>query len=119
MDKKELIKQYKQTVPPMGIYQIRCLTNNKIFIGSTKNLHGKQNSYEFQLKAGTHMNKSLQQDYKALGSSNFVFEILDTLPPNDDLKYDYTEDLAALEDLWLQKLARYSPEVGYNKPKMV
>jgi RHS repeat-associated protein len=34
MNKKEMIKQYKQTVLPMGIYRIKNTRNGKIFIGS-------------------------------------------------------------------------------------
>ena len=41
IDKKELKKQYKQTLQPMGVYQIKNLVNGKIFIGSVKNLPGK------------------------------------------------------------------------------
>ena len=52
IDKKELKKQYKQTLPKMGIYQIRNLVNGKIFVGRSKELAGKFNSSKFQLKAG-------------------------------------------------------------------
>jgi len=31
--KKELREEYKQTHTPMGIYQIRNLTNDKVFVG--------------------------------------------------------------------------------------
>jgi hypothetical protein len=41
MDKKQLIKDYKRTIQPMGVYQIKNLVSGKIFIGSGKNLHGK------------------------------------------------------------------------------
>jgi hypothetical protein len=33
-----------------------------------------------------------------------VFEVLDTLSSSDDAAYDPTNDLAALEDMWLEKL---------------
>ena len=64
IDKKELKKQYKQTLQPMGIYQIKNLVNGKIFIGSAKNLPGKLNSVKFQLENGSHMNSELQKDFK-------------------------------------------------------
>jgi len=115
MNRKELIRQYKQTIPSMGVYQIRCTLNQKVFVGSTKNLHGKKNSYHFQLDMGSHMNKALQQEYNVYGSESFVFEVLDTVTPKDDLKYDYSEDLATLESLWLQKLEPYGTK-GYNNP---
>lgn len=116
IDKKELKKQYKQTLPPMGIYQIKNLINGKIFIGSSKNLHGKSNSYKFQLNSGLHINRDLQEDYIKYGEQNFTFEILDTLEPKDDPAYKYDEDLKTLEDLWLEKLQPFD-EKGYNKIK--
>ena len=116
LNKKELKKKYLETMPPMGIYQIRNLSNGKIFIGNSKNLHGKSNSFKFQLNAGLHVNKALQDDYTLLGEENFVFEILDRLEPKEDLSYNYSEDLDTLEELWMEKLQPYG-EKGYNKPK--
>ncbi|MCX6174164.1 MAG: GIY-YIG nuclease family protein [Ignavibacteriales bacterium] len=116
IDKKEMKKQYKQTLPFMGIYQIKNFINGKIFIGNSKNLHGKSNSYKFQLNSGLHINRDLQEDYIKYGEQNFTFEILDTLEPKDDPAYKYDDDLKTLEDLWLEKLQPFG-EKGYNKFK--
>ena len=116
IDKKELKKQYMQTLPPMGIYQIKNLINWKIFIGYSKNLHGKSNSYKFQLNSGLHINRELQEDYIKYGEENFSFEVLDTLEPKDDPAYQYDDDLKTLEDLWIEKLQPFG-EKGYNKIK--
>jgi group I intron endonuclease len=114
-DKRELKKQYKQTLPPMGIYQIRNLTNGKIFVGSSKNLTGKFNSYKFQLDLGSHINRELQKDYSKFGEKNFAFEIIDDLDPKEGVAYDYTDDLIALEELWIEKLQPFGAK-GYNTP---
>ena len=116
IDKKELKKQYKQTLPPIGVYQIRNLANGKIFIGSSKNLNGKSNSFRFQLSAGLHINRQLQTDYTQFGEENFVFEVLDYLEPKEYLAYDFTSDLTTLEELWIEKLQPFG-EKGYNKLK--
>jgi GIY-YIG catalytic domain len=118
MDRKELKKQYKGTVQPMGIYQIRNIVNGKILIGSSKNLKGKENSFkfmfQFQQNPGHHINKKFFDEYSKYGAENFVFEILDQLEPKDDPAYDYTGDLKVLEELWLEKLRPYG-ENGYNE----
>jgi group I intron endonuclease len=115
MDKKELKKQYKQTLTQMGVYQIKNLVNGKIFIGSAKNLPGKLNSNKFQLEHKSHINHELQKDYIELGEKNFVFELLDELEPKEeDPAYDYTRDLKALENMWLEKLQPFGDK-GYNK----
>ena len=116
MNKKEKIKQYKQTIPLMGIYQIKNKKNGKIYIGSANDLHGIINRYKFQLKNGSHFNKELQKDYNELGEKSFTFEILDFLTPKEDVNYDYTEDLKILEKMWLEKLQPYD-EKGYNNKK--
>lgn len=113
MDRREIIKQYKQTVQPMGIYQIKNLRNGRIFIGSAKNLQGKLNSHKFQLKNGLHRNKEMQKEYDEVGEEGFSFKILDSLKPKEDLNYDYTEELKLLEEMWLEKLQPYN-EKGYN-----
>ncbi len=118
IDKKELKKQYKRTLPPMGIYQVKNLVNGKIFIGKSKNVRGKINGSKFQLEQNTHVNKLLQEDYINYGADNFSFEIIDYLEPKDELNYDYSEDLNTLEEMWLEKLQPYG-EKGYNKEKTV
>lgn len=114
IDKKELKKNYKQTKQPMGIYIVKNLINNKILIGSSKNLPGRINRFRFGLKYGTESNRELLVDYKQAGEENFSFDILDELKPNSDPDYDYTEDLKVLEELWIEKLQPFG-EKGYNK----
>jgi hypothetical protein len=115
-NKKELRNEYKQTHTPMGIYQIRNLANDKVFVGSALNLPGILNSNKIQLKAGTHHNKKLQADWNEFGSESFVFEALDELAASAGSDVDYRAELAFLEDLWLEKLAPYG-ERGYNEKK--
>ena len=113
-DKKELKKQYKAVPPKMGIFQIKNLTNGKIFIGRGMNVQGKINSSRFQLEQGSHPNSELQKDFKLLGGKNFSFEVVDYLDPKkDDMNYDYNDDLKLLEEMWLEKLQPYDDK-GYN-----
>jgi len=114
--KEELKREYKQNHPPMGIYQIRNLTNEKIFVGSSLNLPGIFNRDKFALQMGGHSNKALQVEWNEFGSDNFAFEILDEIEAKEAPGYDYRKDLAFLEELWLEKLHPYD-ERGYNKKK--
>ena len=113
MNRKELTNEYKKTIQPMGIYQIKNMINGKILIGSSKDLKGIINRNKFQLKNGLHMNKAMQKDFNEVGEGNFTFEILDHLKPRSDMKGDYTEELQVLEEMWLEKLHPYN-EKGYN-----
>jgi group I intron endonuclease len=114
MNKKEAKQDYKLNPPAMGVFQIRNLQNEKVFVGSSLNLAGIFNRSEFALKMGGHANKSLQKDWNAFGAENFAFEILEELEPRENL--DSKKELAVLEDLWLEKLAPYG-ENGYNERK--
>lgn len=116
MNKKELRENYKQTIRPMGIYQIRNMKNGKIFLGSAKDLQGIINSNKFQLKNGLHFNKEMQKEFNEVGEESFSFDILDYLKPKEDLNYDYTKELKMFEDMWLEKLQPYNSK-GYNTKK--
>ncbi len=116
MDKKSLGRDYKHSHRPMGVYQIRNLSNEKVLVGSTLNLPGIFNRHQFQLKMNAHPNKSLQTDWNKLGSENFAFEMLEELFPRENPAYDYQADLTCLEDLWLEKLEPYGSK-GYNEKK--
>lgn len=114
--KKQLKQEYSQSSRPAGVFQIRNLTNGKVFVGSSANLPGIFNRHEFQLKAGGHPNKKLQADWNEFGAENFEFEILEEIVPRETPNYDLRADLEFFEDLWLEKLAPYG-ECGYNEKK--
>src|SRR5215212_11018882 len=96
-NKKELKNEYKQTHTPMGVYQIRNLANDKVFVGTALNLPGILNSNKIQLKSGTHHNKKLQADWNEFGGDNFVFEALDELGASQGSDVDYKAELAFLQ----------------------
>jgi hypothetical protein len=117
MNKKEAIRDYKLSHRPMGVFQIRNKTNDKVFIDSSNNIPGKINRHKFALNAGQHVSKSLQADWNELGESAFEFETVEPLEPRDDPQYDYRSDLTTLEDLWLEKVQPFD-ERGNNQRKM-
>lgn len=112
--RKELKEDYKQHSAPMGIFQIKNLVNNKIFIGSSNNLNAIWNRQKMQLKTGAHPNRELQADWRAFGEDNFSYEIIAALEKDDDKKLDYSRELKALEELYLEELIPYGDN-GYNK----
>jgi hypothetical protein len=117
MDRKALIRDYKETRRPMGVFRVLNAVNGKSLIGTSKDLPGMLNRQRFQLDLGAHPNRALQNDWKEFGPEAFVFETLDTLQAPDQPEYDPTEDLRALEQLWLDKITPYDDQ-GYNaRPK--
>jgi len=116
-NRKELIRQYKETRRPMGIFCVRNTANGKVLIGSSVDLPSRLNRERAQLGFGGHPNPGLQKDWNALGAAAFAFEVLDTLAPPVEPGYDPAYDLGVLEQLWLDKLSPFG-ERGYHvKPE--
>lgn len=67
--KEDLIKQ--------GVYVIKCIKNNKIYIGSTTvSFIKRYNHHLSQLKRNNHKNQYLQNSYNKYGEEFFEFDIL-------------------------------------------
>lgn len=114
MDRKALIRQYKETPRTAGIFRVRNTVSEKSLVGRSVDVAAMLNRQRAQLGFGAHPNRALQDDWIAFGPDAFAFEILDTLkPPADTPQWDPTEDLRELEKLWLEKLAPFG-ERGYN-----
>jgi hypothetical protein len=114
---KELKQAYKQSVLPMGVFQIRCANNEKILLVTGRNLPGLMNRHRFQLQHGGHPNKQLQEDWQRFGEHNFSFEVVEELIPPSNPHFDVKRELDAMEDLWLAELKPFG-ERGYNEPKL-
>jgi hypothetical protein len=116
MDRKTALKRaYKEHPPAAGIFRITNKANGKILIGKGLNVQGKLNAQYAQLQWGSHRNRALQQDWQQHGQEQFTLEVVDQLDPSDDPRQDVQQELAALEELWLDKLRPYG-EKGYNAP---
>jgi len=115
IDRKTLVREYKEAALPTGIYRIRNTTSGRSLVGSSVNLPGMLNRQRFQLENGSHRDADLQADWNALGSNAFEFAVLDLLEPRDEPSYDPTAELEVLMALWLEKLAA-SGESLYGRP---
>ncbi|MBN6187489.1 GIY-YIG nuclease family protein [Aneurinibacillus sp. BA2021] len=115
----EIKREYKQKNAPMGVYQIKNLDTGKIFIGSSPNLEAMKNRQWFELNMGSHPNAELLADWKTYGESNFSFEILEKLKPDEGEMGNtqhprvFRKRLLEMEEKWLEKLAPYGDK-GYH-----
>lgn len=116
-EKKRLKRSYQQDRRPMGIFQIRNMANEKVFVAGGINLQGTINRHKFQLEMGAHANASLQSEWNEFGNQSFAFEVLDQMQPRDDPNCDSRKDLASLKELWLEKLRPYGDR-GYNEREL-
>ncbi len=104
LNRRELIRQYKETPRPAGVYRVRNTVNGRSLMGTSPDLPGMLNRQRFQLQHGSHPNRELQKDWNEFGPDAFTFETLDQLKPASEPGYDPSEDLRVLEQMWLEKL---------------
>ena len=110
--RRELKRQYQQTKPAMGVFAVYC--GGEIYIGWATDLRAALNGMEIRLQGGTYMNRRLQDAYKA-DPASFSAEQLEVLDyDKDESKIDYTADLIALQELWMEKL----PGSQFLKPNL-
>ena len=82
-----------------GIYQITNLINNKIYIGSSKDICSRWKRHIAELNNNKHINGYLQRSWNKHGQDNFSFSILCILPD------DYTKDqILEVEQMFLDDL---------------
>jgi group I intron endonuclease len=89
-----------------GIYQIRCLVNGRVYVGSAVNIRQRWNGHRSDLSRGRHRSPRLQNAWRKYGPEQFVFEVLETVP-------DQT-DLIRVEQQWIDRLRPFDRARGYN-----
>jgi hypothetical protein len=118
MNRRELVRAYKETRRPMGVYRVRNLHDGRSLIGTSVDLPAILNRERVALRLGSHRNAALQRDWNALGPEAFAFEVLDTLAaPDGQPAYDPTDDLQVLLGLWLDRLAPFDPAGYMRRPR--
>lgn len=117
MDRKALLRAYKETPPPAGVFAVKNAAERRTLLGSSVNLPGMLNRQRFQLENGAHPNRELQADWDRLGPDAFAIEILDTLEPEDAPGYDPADDLAELLDMWFERMSEAGDTFYGKRPK--
>ena len=114
--KKALLREYKETPQPMGVFQIKNNVTEKMLLLKALNLPGIINRHQLELRRGMHRNSQLQADWNQYGEAAFSFDILATLKPEEYLPEYYPTAVNDLFEAWLEKLQPFG-DAGYNKSK--
>lgn len=114
INKKQLTKDYKQQKQPAGIYTVHNKADNKMYIGTSKNLPAVIRRFEFTLQMGSFPYRALIDDYKKLGADNFEIKILDELALKNETEKELDIELESLAELWVEKL-KAEGVIFYNK----
>lgn len=89
------------------IYSITCISNKKVYIGSSKDVSSRWNSHIYSMENYTHSIPGMIVDWHKYGSSKFHFSILIMV----DLK-----DLRKKEQELMDKV---DPKKLYNKIRAI
>lgn len=69
----------------IAIYEIRNLINNKVYIGSSKQVNKRFTIHRHRLNKNTHANKYLQAAWNKYGKDAFEFKVIHILEKESDL----------------------------------
>jgi group I intron endonuclease len=89
-----------------GIYQIKNMINNKVYIGSTKYFYGRFKRHENNLLLNKHDNSHLQRAWNKYGENNFEFNVIEIV--------DNEDDLLNREQFWIDNFNSSNSDYGYN-----
>lgn len=74
-----------------GVYQIRCIEENKCYIGSSKDCQERVQKHFSELRLNKHTNKHLQEAFNKYGIDGFIYSIVLYVAKEEDLLTKKTE----------------------------
>lgn len=91
-----------------GVYEIRNTVNNKVYIGSSKNIYDRWRQHIRLLENNSHNGKHFQNAWNLYGKDAFKFSILEECPPEERFKR---------EQYYMDLTQCYYKKYGYNTNK--
>jgi group I intron endonuclease len=88
-----------------GIYQITCLSNGKIYIGSSVSIEKRWNEHRSDLRRNKHHSQYLQRTWNKYGEESFAFEFIEEVE---------AELLLEREQHYLDTLRPWERDIGFN-----
>lgn len=88
-----------------GVYQIKCTSDGKFYIGSAVDVHDRCEHHQSGLRRGDHPNGHLQAAWNKYGEENFEFTALELTNRSN---------LLNAEQGWLDKTKSFKSEIGFN-----
>lgn len=98
--KKQLIEEYENRKPEMGVISFCCIATGEAFYGVSKDTKADFNSNHFKLNANWHPNMRLLELWKQYGENGFELSVVQVLEYEDKS----TDHSAELEKMLIQCL---------------
>ena len=100
--KKQILEEYKNRRPEMGVIALTCRQTGESFLGASKNTQADFNSLCFKLSARGFPNRRLQELWNQYGPQGFDLTVLETLNPKE-LSEDEGPRLEKLRQSYLDR----------------
>lgn len=99
-----------------GIYGIKCIKTNKIYIGSTINIQLRVLKHFNELFHNRHANKKLQQDFNLYGYDFFTLIVYEIADKNDLLiKEKDLQIKIGIDNLYNERISGFYVDPEYRK----
>ena len=89
-----------------GVYEIKNTVNGKVYIGSSRDMGYRWDCHRYGLSMGIHYNPHLQNAWCKYGESVFVFDVLEEVSDESQLR--------DREQFWLDEAQACKSDRGYN-----
>lgn len=86
-----------------GVYLLKNLISGRVYIGSSSDLKERFADHLRQIRNGKHDNEILRKSALKHGATSFVIGVI-----------EYTEDLKAREQYWMDHYKSYKRQNGFN-----
>lgn len=96
-----------------GIYEIKNIVNNKIYIGSSYHVYNRWSRHRYELNKNIHNNIHLQRAWNKYGKDNFKFNIIENIPISDTF-LNMKNIIIEKEQYWIDKTNCCDINLGYN-----
>lgn len=93
-------------LPVQGIYKIKCIANEKIYIGQSVNIKCRTHEHRRALEKGKHNNEKMQHSYDKYGKDSFIISLVEVVKNYDDLN--------DRENYWINYYNCLEDKKGFN-----
>jgi hypothetical protein len=80
--RRHAAQQYKTRSPNRGVYAVRCVPTQQVWVGTAQDLFAAHNRLWFALRTHAHRGGTLQAEWAASGEDAFRFEVLEVFEPD-------------------------------------
>lgn len=121
LKKKAFGINVRNEIPICGIYKIRNIQNNKVYIGSSfgrkAGIRGRWNQHINDLLRGDHNSIHLQNSWNKYGPENFEFSIIEIIKDEGEEYKDFKNKVIEREQYYINFYQSYNHDKGYNISK--